>query len=83
MSNDLYPEISEFSRDVKTVEELNTAILEADAIVNESRRGHRYIGLKLIEQWRKTGLLDETTPSSWEETTLVCLLENQRTMKEC
>ena len=36
------------------------------------------VGEETIAQWRKIGMLDETESGSWEETTLACLLENQR-----
>lgn len=67
-------------------EKLTKEIREADCKINNTLRNHRYLdGLKYngepcsaFEAWRKIGMLDKVTPGSWEETTLVILLENQR-----
>lgn len=64
--------------------ELRAAIAAAEEEVNQKFRTHPYLGgEKKIQQWRGTGLLDETVPGSFGETTLAILLENQRTIQEC
>lgn len=40
-------------------------------------------GEERIAQYRKMGMLEGIDPGSWEETTVVCLMENQRLMREC
>lgn len=43
----------------------------------------RGVGEEKIAQYRKMGMLEGVEPGSWEETTVVCLMENQRLMREC
>ena len=49
----------------------------------EIEKVHKEFRSELVTDWRQTGMLDETVPGSWEETTLAYLLENQRCIQEC
>ena len=82
MYNQPTPEVANFFRVIKP-NQIDAAIKEADALVNRSVRNHDHISEDRIQQWRGAGMLDDTDPGSWEETTLACVLENQRVMKEC
>jgi hypothetical protein len=43
----------------------------------------RGVGETTIAQYREMGMLDGLEPGSWEETTVVRLMENQRLIQEC
>jgi len=66
-------------------------VAEADRRINEQYRSHPYLSSKtyngvpcdMFDAYRQMGMLDEVAPGSWDETVLVHLMENQRTMKEC
>lgn len=70
---------------------LATEVATADRLINEQYRSHPYLGGKkfhgvpcdMFQTYRQMGMLDEVAHGSWEETTLVHLMENQRTIKEC
>jgi len=66
-------------------EEINQRY-RSDGVIHPDHPWYKHqrgVGEARIEQYRKMGMLEGIEPGSWEETTVVILMENQRTILEC